>query len=101
MGSDARATPPSPDANFEEFATGLPDFLPAVQDGFQCIVNLATEINTETLDVDSVIAMLTGSLAEDLNDVLILCSNERRSGALRLLRTPFEKFLGGPLSPLS
>src|ERR1035441_2367388 len=93
MGSDARATPPSADANFEEFATGLADFLPAVQDGFQCIVDLAKEVNTESLDADSVIAMLTGSLAEDLHDVLVLCSKERRSGALRLLRTPFEKFL--------
>lgn len=35
--------------------------------------------------------MLTGSLAEELHDVLVLCSNDRRSGAVRLLRTPYEK----------
>src|ERR1035441_4544428 len=104
MGSDARATPPSADANFEEFATGLADFLPAVQDGFQCIVDLAKEANTESLDADSVIAMLTGSLAGAPHDVLVLClterrsgavlgSKERRGGAVRLLPTPFEKFL--------
>jgi hypothetical protein len=93
MEPDPRVTPPSADANFEEFTRGLPDFLPAVQDGFQCIVDLAAEVRDETLGPDAVIAMLTGSLAEDLHDVLVLCSNERRSGALRLLRTPFEKFL--------
>src|ERR1022692_4229748 len=93
MEPDPRVTPPSADANYEEFTRGLPDFLPAVQDGFQCIVDLAAEVRDETLGPDAVIAMLTGSLAEDLHDVLVLCSHERRSGALRLLRTPFEKFL--------
>jgi hypothetical protein len=88
--------PPSPDASFEEFNKGLADFLPAVQDGFDCIVNLASEVDFEGANVvkpEAVIAMLTGSLADDLHDVLVLCSNERKSGALRLLRTPYEKFL--------
>lgn len=88
--------PPSPDANFEEFNKGLADFLPAVQDGFECIVNLASEVDIsgdKAVTPDAVIAMLTGSLAEDLHDVIVLCSNERKSGALRLLRTPYEKFL--------
>jgi hypothetical protein len=90
---DADTPIPSPDANFEDFNKGLADFLPAVQDGFECIVNLAMEINIKTPTPEAVVAMLTGSLAEDLHDVLVLCSNERRSGALRLLRTPYEKFL--------
>jgi len=85
--------PPSPEANFQEFVKGLSDFLPAVQDGFQCIVDLASEVDHKSISPDAVIAMLTGSLAEDLHDVLVLCSNERRSGALRLLRTPYEKYL--------
>src|SRR5207249_657882 len=88
--------PPSPDASFEEFNKGLADFLPAVQDGFQCIVELASEIDTsagKAVTPEGIVAMLTGSLAEDLHDVLVLCSNERKSGALRLLRTPYEKFL--------
>jgi hypothetical protein len=90
---DADTPLPSPDANFEDFNKGLADFLPAVQDGFESIVNLAMEINIKTPTPQAVIAMLTGSLAEDLHDVLVLCSSERRSGALRLLRTPYEKFL--------
>ena len=91
--SDVNHAPPSHDANFEEFTNGLPDFLPALHDGFQCIVDLASEIDHKSISPDAVIAMLTGSLAEDLHDVLVLCSNERKNGALRLLRPPYEKFL--------
>ena len=89
---DADTPLPSPDANFEDFNKGS-DFLDAVQDGFEAIVNLASEINTKAPTAEGVVAMLTGSLAEDLHDVLVLCTKERRSGALRLLRTPYEKFL--------
>ena len=37
--------------------------------------------------------MLTGSLADNLYDIMFLCENERRDGAMRLLRTPYEKYL--------
>lgn len=86
-------TPPSPEANFAEFTAGLPTFLPAIIEGFSCISELALEANDNSLSPDAVIAMLTGSLAEDLQDVVILCASERNHGALRLLRTPYEKFL--------
>lgn len=86
-------TLPSPDASYSEFTAALPDFIPALDEGFQCIENLASEVSTSGISTESVIALLTGSLAEDLQDILVLCSTERRNGALRLLRTPFEKFL--------
>jgi hypothetical protein len=87
---------PSADANFEDFNKGAGDLLPAVQNGFEAIVALASEVDIKgenSIKPEAVIAMLTGSLAEDLHDVLVLCSNERRNGAVRLLRTPYEKFL--------
>jgi hypothetical protein len=87
------STPPGPDAGFAEFTEGWPDFVLALEQGWECIIDLANEVTAGTVAPESVIAMLTGSLAEDLQDVVVLCSHERRSGALRLLRTPFEKFL--------
>jgi len=87
------STPPSPDAGFAEFTEGWPDFVPALVQGWECIIDLANEVTATTVAPEFAIAMLTGSLAEDLQDVVVLCSQERRSGALRLLRTPFEKFL--------
>jgi hypothetical protein len=93
METDHEFTPPSADAHFAEFTGALPDFLPALAEGFQCIEDLAAEVSDKLKDPDAVIAMLTGSLAGDLLDVVVMCSNERRNGALRLLRTPYEKFL--------
>jgi len=93
MKMDQQPTPPSPDATFAEFTGALPDFVPSLEEGFQCIEDLAAEVRDKLTDPDAVIAMLTGSLAEDLFDVVVMCSKERRNGALRLLRTPYEKFL--------
>ncbi len=84
--------PPSPDATWKEFTAGLPGFPDALSDGMDCIIQLAHEA-TVASGASLVIAMLTGSLAENLNDIVFLCANERRDGALRLLRTPYEKYL--------
>jgi hypothetical protein len=87
-----RPPPPSPDANWEEFTNGLPGFVEAINDGMNCIVDQAHEMTTSS-GPELVISMLTGSLADNLYDIIFLCANERRDGALRLLRTPYEKFL--------
>jgi hypothetical protein len=84
--------PPSFEANWEEFTQGLPGLVDAINDGMDCIVHQAHEMNTGS-GPQMVIAMLTGSLAENLYDIMFLCENERRDGAMRLLRTPYEKYL--------
>ena len=84
--------PPSPDATWEEFNHGLPNFLAAINDGMECIVHQAHELISGT-GARRVVATLTGSLADNLYDVTFLCANDRRDGALRLLRTPYEKYL--------
>ena len=84
--------PPSPNANWEQFITGIPGFVPALNDGMDCIVRMSHEGKVLS-GADVAIANLTGSLAENLYDVLFLCANERRDGAMRLLRTPYEKYL--------
>jgi hypothetical protein len=84
--------PPSADANWEEFTTGLPGFVEAINDGLDCIVHQAHQLNVDS-GPHKVIAMLTGSLADNLYDIVFLCANNRRDSALRLLRTPYEKFL--------
>jgi hypothetical protein len=93
MESDMKSTPPSPHANFAEFTSALPSFLPAVTKGIACILDQALEVGDESTGADMVVALLTGSMAEDLQDLVILCANERTNGALKLLRTPYEKFL--------
>src|ERR1017187_4439080 len=93
MPDEARTQPPHPNATFAEFVSGLPTFMPAVADGIMCILDQAIEVPDEATGADMVIASLTGSVAEDLQDILILCANERTNGALKLLRTPYEKFL--------
>ena len=87
-----KPTPPSPDANWDEFTEGLPGFVDAVNDGMDCVVHLAHQLHADS-GPQKVIAMLTGSLADNLYDIVFLCANDRRDGALRLLRTPYEKFL--------
>ena len=67
--------------------------MPAVVDGITCILDQAIEVPDEATGADMVIASLTGSMVEDLQDILILCANERTNGSLKLLRTPYEKFL--------
>jgi hypothetical protein len=90
---EPKAQPPSPDASFADFVNGLPTFMPAITDGITCISEQALEVPGEATGAEMVIASLTGSMAEDLQDILILCANERSHGALKLLRTPYEKFL--------
>lgn len=46
LGFDIQADEiPSPDASFEDFNEAMTDFLPAVQDGFEAIVALASEVD--------------------------------------------------------
>jgi hypothetical protein len=88
-----KPTLPSADANWKEFSEGLPKLIEAINDGMDCIVLQAKAMDKSAAGPDRVIAMLTGSLAENLYDIMFLCQNERRDGAMRLLRTPYEKFL--------
>jgi len=88
-----KSPPPSADANWKEFSQGLPDLIDAINDGMDCIVHQAHDMNISGSGPDRVIAMLTGSLADNLYDIMFLCENERRDGAMRLLRTPYEKYL--------
>jgi hypothetical protein len=85
--------PPLPEATFAEFTGGIPSFMPAVSDGILCILDQALEVSGEATGAEMVIASLTGSMAEDLQDIIVMCANERTNGALKLLRTPYEKFL--------
>jgi len=73
------------------FVSQEPNFVGAVSDGLDCIVQLAQE--APQTNPEKLIGMLTGTLAADLYDVLFLCENDRLDGALRLLRSPYEKFL--------
>jgi hypothetical protein len=84
---------PSPEATFVEFTTGIPAFLPTITEGIQCILDQALEVGAEVTGAKMVIAALTCSMAEDLQDIIVLCANERPNGALKLLRTPYEKYL--------
>jgi len=93
MPDEPKTQPPHPDATFAEFVSGFPTFMPAIADGITCILDQALEVPGEATGAEMVIASLTGSMAEDLQDILILCGNERTNGALKLLRTPYEKFL--------
>lgn len=88
-----RQSTPGPDASFAVFTTGLPSFIPAISDGLMCILDLAAQVTGTATGAEMVIAGLTGSIAEDLQDVTILCARDRTNGAVRLLRTPYEKFL--------
>jgi Family of unknown function (DUF5677) len=93
MPDQAKTQPPPSNATFAEFVSSLPAFMPALVDGITCILDQAIEVPDEATGADMVIASLTGSMAEDLQDILILCANERTNGSLKLLRTPYEKFL--------
>jgi hypothetical protein len=84
---------PNPQGTYEEFINGIPEFLPAVMEGITCILDQALEVSGEATGAEMVVASLTGSMAEDLQDIMTLCANERTNGALKLLRTPYEKFL--------
>jgi hypothetical protein len=84
--------PPSPDANWQEFIDGFPGFVGAVNGALDCIVMQAHELDAQS-GSKKVVAMLTGSLADNLYDILFLCANDRRDGAVRLLWTPYEKYL--------
>jgi hypothetical protein len=78
-------------AKWVQFINEVPGFVEAVSDGLDCIVRLAQEAPQTT--PERLIGMLTGTMADDLYDVLFLCENDRLDGALRLLRSPYEKFL--------
>jgi hypothetical protein len=84
---------PNSHGNYEEFINHIPAFLPAVVEGITCILDQALEVSGKATGAEMVIASLTGSMAEDLQDIMTLCANERTNGALKLLRTPYEKFL--------
>jgi len=85
--------PPDPESTYKDFINGIPAFLPAVLEGVKCILDQALEVSGEATEAEMVIASLTGSMAEDLQDIILLCGNERTNGALKFLRTPYEKFL--------
>jgi hypothetical protein len=81
------------DEGWDEFMKRFPDLADALSDGLQLIVDQAHEMDAGEDSADTIIADLTGTLAENLYDVLFLCRHDRKDGALRLLRTPYEKFL--------
>ena len=78
-------------AKWVQFINEVPGFVEAVSDGLDCIVRLAHE--APQTNPEKLIGMLTGTIAADLYDVLFLCENDRLDGAIRLLRSPYEKFL--------
>src|SRR6185437_9606404 len=76
MEAERQSTRPSHDASFAVFTTSLPSFIPAISDGLTCILNQAAQVSGEATGTKIVVAMLTGGIAEDLQDVVILCARD-------------------------
>ena len=87
-------TPPAETLGLQaqEFTSRYPRYMPAMAQGMQLIRHCAGAASNRTGHLRHV-RELTDSIGTNLYDIWILCRQDRADSALRLMRSPYEKFL--------
>ena len=76
----------------QEFINRYPRYIPAMAQGMQLIRHCAGAASNRAGHLKHV-RELTDSISTNLYDISILCRQDRADSALRLMRSPYEKFL--------